>query len=92
MAWVFYHSGGSKKLEPKTPPYFSLEELRDIVEGDIQAVPLRDGRWLIINDSGKIKGLPANQPATEVMHAASDIAKDDIIVGNALLCLPGELD
>lgn len=70
-----------------------LEDLQDIVEGYIETVGtmLAPG-WaqekgvtpvLIINEEGKLRGLPYNDAATTVAH----IAKTDEIVGNAVLML-----
>ncbi len=67
-----------------------LETMQDIVEGDIEAVPtvLADG-WsheegvglvLIVNEEGKLLGLPANQLATDMAAVYNDV-----LVGNAIL-------
>ena len=68
----------------------SLEEMQNIVEGHIEAVPtaLAQG-WsqepgvglaLIVNEEGKLQNLPVNQTATDL-----SAAYNDVIVGNAIL-------
>ena len=70
-----------------------LEDLQDIVEGNIETVGtmLAPG-WaqekgvtpvLIINEEGKLRGLPYNDAATLM----AQIAATDEIVGNAMLML-----
>ena len=67
-----------------------LKTMQDIVEGNIETVPtvLAEG-WsheegvglvLIVNEEGKLLGLPAN-------HLATDMAAvyNDVLVGNAIL-------
>jgi len=70
---------------------FSLAELRTIVGGHIEAVPVRyAGRWsyLIVNDRGKLEGLRFNQAATE---AFSEFLAGDWIAGHALVVERGAL-
>ena len=67
-----------------------LKTLQEIVEGNIETVPTAlAGEWsheqgvgltLIINEEGKLLGLPVNQLATDMPHLFNDA-----IVGNAIL-------
>lgn len=69
----------------------SLEDMQGIVEGYIETVPtLLHTSWgdkdcdrilLIVNEEGKLQGLPYNQFATEM----SAVVVDDEIMGNAIL-------
>lgn len=72
-------------------PDASLKALRDAVEGYIETVPLGDGRYLVVNEEGKLRGLPHNIMATTLMHMAGHHPGDHI-VGNAVLCEQGELE
>lgn len=59
---------------------FSLKELKEIVEGYIEIVYLKDGRLMVVNEEGKLLGLPVN-------HNASNLVDwRDVIVGNVLVC------
>lgn len=67
-----------------------LKTLQEIVEGHIETVPVvissewskeKDvGLTLIINEEGKLRGLPVNQTATDMAAIYNDV-----IVGNAVL-------
>lgn len=67
-----------------------LKALQEIVEGHIETVPTAlAGEWsheqgvgltLIINEEGKLLGLPVNQTATDMAAIYNDV-----IVGNAVL-------
>lgn len=67
-----------------------LKTLQEIVEGNIETVPVvlssgwskeKDvGLTLIINEEGKLLGLPVNQKATDMAAIYNDV-----IVGNAVL-------
>lgn len=71
-------------------PDASLETLKDAVGGYIDAIPLGEGRYLVINEDGKGLELPHNIVATTMMHMAGH-HPGNCIVGNAVLCEPGEL-
>lgn len=63
---------------------FGLKTMQDLVEGYIEtapAAPTAEGLQtvLIVNEEGKLRGLPINEPATRLC------AVPDLIVGNALL-------
>ena len=68
----------------------SLEEMQKIVEGHIETVPTvmstgwskeKDvGLTLIINEEGKLLGMPVNRLATDMAYLFNDV-----IVGNAIL-------
>jgi hypothetical protein len=64
----------------------TLEQLQDIVGGYIQAVYLGYGRYLVVNEEGKLMGLPVNLAATALVSGV------DVIVGHAVICTKEELD
>lgn len=67
-----------------------LKTLQEIVEGHIETVPTSlAGEWsheqgvgltLIINEEGKLLGMPVNRLATDMAYLFNDV-----IVGNAIL-------
>lgn len=65
---------------------FSLEELHTLVDCEtIEVVgPLKDGRYMVIDESGKLLNKPINHQATN--QYVLSFGPYDIIVGNALLC------
>lgn len=65
---------------------FTLQELKEFVGGYIECVFLPNGKQVIIvNEEGKLLGLPYNNTATEAMRLAFQ-GTTDYIVGDALLC------
>lgn len=72
-----------KEVQPKNGKDFSLEELQGFVEGYIEIVKLRNG-YMVVNDEGKLLGLPMNVPATSIYQHDRGLA--DIICGNVLVC------
>ncbi len=58
---------------------FTLAELKEIVGGYIELVWLPHGMVLVVNEDGKMNGLPVNVVATELYKA-------DVLVGDVLLC------
>lgn len=80
---ILFVDGREEFIEPKNGTDFSLEELRAIVGGYIEIVYLDDSRIMIVNEEGKIYRLPVNVKATFIVNG---IGKQDLIVGNVLVC------
>lgn len=68
---------------------FTLEELKEYVGGWIECIYLNQHQVMVINDEGKLLGLPFNNTATAAFQLAFQPTKD-FIVGNALLCELGK--
>lgn len=86
MPW----NGEKKEIFPdKGKEVFSLEQLQTLVEGRIEIVDLQDeegnGPELIINEEGKLEGLPVNIEATMLYEKKYGRSNSDIIVGNVVL-------
>lgn len=62
-----------------------LIQLQNIVGGFIEIIKLKSNKYMIINEEGKLLNLPVNR-------LASSIYKQDIIVGNALICDKDEIE
>ena len=83
--------GKVKEVEPKDGKYFSLEELKMYIGGGtVQIVPMPSGRYMVIDDNGKITGLGENRKATEVWKQEYPVSEyplnnDELIVGDALI-------
>lgn len=87
MAYIIYPNAPKKYIEPSNGTDFSLEELQSIVGGYIEVIWLDkflgDEYIMVVNEEGKLLGLPSN-------HEASSIAWQPI-VGTALLCRASEV-
>ena len=62
----------------------TLKEMQEFVEGYIELIALPDGRDMIINEEGKITGLPENIEATIIFRKAFPYTSD-WIAGNVML-------
>lgn len=89
MARLIETSGASREVKPTEGQYFSLKELQDFVGGMIEIIRV-GGRWFVLNEEGKMLGLPVNMIATDLTRGL--LADDDLIVGNVLVCSEEELD
>lgn len=75
-------SGEFKELLPVNGRKFNLGELQQQIRGMIQFVPLGGRKWLIVDEEGKLKDLPINKEATELVIASG---MNDVIVGDVIL-------
>ena len=78
MAQIIKTTGEVIETEPRNGEDFSLDELQGIVGGFIEIVHLADGRVMVVNEEGKLDGLPVNQKASDLYP--------DLIVGDVLVC------
>ena len=77
-------SGETKYVEPKNGKDFKLDELQGFVGGYIEVVDVLTGApkgsIMIVNEEGKLKGLPYNGIASAMVGFL------DAIVGDVLVC------
>ena len=72
------------KLEP------TLKEAQAFVGGYVEGISMPNGDYLIINEEGKLIGLPLNEEASKLWKDTFDnpnfiTGRDDFVVGNAIL-------
>lgn len=70
--------------------YFTLEELQKAVGGYIEIVPIDKEYSLVVNEEGKLMGLPINEVATRLYRKVR--YTNDFIVGEALLCNSSQIN
>lgn len=83
MAVIYKSNGEVIETSPKNKKYFSLKELKEIVGGYIEIVNLGDD-YMVVNEEGKLIGLPFNLNATIVYQISTKIGEH--IVGDVLVC------
>lgn len=83
MATIYGTDGSIKEVQPKNGTDFSLEELQGVVDGYVELIGLSDDRLMVVNEEGKLIGLPINGNATVLARLEG---YDDIIVGDVLVC------
>jgi hypothetical protein len=70
-----------RSVRPKKDNVFNLKELQGFVGGYIQIVKTRDSRMMIINEEGKVNGLPYNEIATSLyIYGNHDPIMGDVVV------------
>lgn len=79
----------SAEVKPNNGTDFSLEELQGFVEGYIEIHELKDNKYIVCNEEGKLHDLPYN-PLASAMYWLT-YGRTDVIVGNALVCDKGEI-
>lgn len=75
--------GTRQAYPPADGQHYTLEELKRAIGGGyIEIVQTRDGRLMVIDEEGKLKGFPVNPVATALYR----FGDQDPIVGDALVC------
>ena len=71
---------------PQNGTDYQLGELKDIVQGYIEIISDRNGKEImVLNEEGKLMGLPINATATQWLKERTNIV-DDYVVGDVLVC------
>jgi hypothetical protein len=83
MAYIYKSNGEVIETSPKNGKDFSLKELKEIVGGYIEIIDLDDA-YMVINEEGKLLGLPFNLNATRIYQYFTK--NGDYIVGDVLVC------
>ena len=86
MAQIIKATGEQIEVEPRNGTDFQLDELQKIVGGFIEVVWLRGDKLMVVNEMGKINGLPINSKASRIVCLYSKYHTTDIIVGDVLYC------
>ena len=68
----------------------TLESAQKFVGGYVEGIPFPNGDYLIVNEEGKLMGLPLNPEATTLWRATFDndnfiTGRKDFVVGPAIL-------
>ena len=90
MAQLIKSNGEISKVLPGNGKVFTLQELQSFVGGYIEFRHV-DGEIMVMNEEGKLMGLPNNDEATNVRMELKAIASDDYVVGDVLICLKKEI-
>jgi hypothetical protein len=77
--------GSSTPVKPENGTDFKLEELYKLIGTDmVEVVPLANGRILVIDEEGKLKGKGVNAEADRLFQVKR-MQWGDYIVGDAVL-------
>lgn len=76
-------NGTRQEYLPADGRHYTLEEMQKAIGGGyVQIVQTKDGRLMVIDEEGKIKGFPVNTVATRLYR----FGDQDPIVGDVLVC------
>ena len=90
MAQLWRANGERKVLEPASGVAFTLEELQTAVGGYIEVRQGHGGICLVMNEEGKLDGLPLNRDAT--IFAVTECGLTEPIVGDVVIASATEVD
>lgn len=82
-AKLYKADGTILEVVPANGTDFQLDELKKMVDGYIEIVPAGEGKIMVLDDEGKLKGKPVNDAATMIFMQAGFY---DTIVGDVLVC------
>ena len=82
-AKLYKTDGTILEVVPANGTDFQLDELQKMVGGYIEIIPAGEGKIMVLDDEGKLKGKPVNDAATMIFMQAGYY---DIIAGDALVC------
>lgn len=85
MAQLIKSSGHTSEVLPGNGKFFTLQELQSFVGGYIEFRHM-DGEIMVMNEEGKLMGLPNNEEATKTLLELKAISSDDYVVGDVLIC------
>lgn len=82
---ILYKADGDvERVCPENDTDYQLHELQKFVGGYVEFCYGDDGRMLVVDEEGKLKGKQINERAT--FYYQQHIGTGDVIVGDALLC------
>lgn len=87
MATIYKTDGSTEKVNPANGSSFSLKELQTVVGGYVDIIyqlPGDANRIMVVNDEGRLKGLPRNGDASAISGRT--------IAGDVLVCLRSEVE
>lgn len=83
MGTLIKADGTVQSVSPSSGKKFTLEEMQEYVGGDIQMVTLPKNKAMILNENGKLMGLPVNDAATIMLRVERNT--NDFCVGDVLV-------
>lgn len=90
MATFLRSSGESETLSPPNGIHWKLEELQTLVGDYIEVVRTHDGRYMVLDELGKLKDKPLNREATILyVHGRRDPIVGDVVIIDTKLEMEG---
>jgi Domain of unknown function (DUF3846) len=99
MATILHYDGRIEEIQPANGHDFQLAEMKKIVgegtpqgEGWIEIIPTRDRRIMVLNEEGKLLGLPRNEQATALCDFPSPETIKETLAQYPDVIFVGEID
>lgn len=83
--WIKATTQEMVEVKPENGKRFTLGELQKFVDGYIEPVYLNDARIMWVNEEGRLKGLPLNAIAYDMMQRMTELHPDNLIVGDVVV-------
>lgn len=81
MATLYRADGTTEALQPSNGVNWNIAELQNLVGGYIEVARTTDGRFLVLDEEGKLKHKPLNVAATRLYQHG----RHDPVVGAAVV-------
>lgn len=91
MATLIKTTGEKILVSPQNGTDFSAEEIHDLIDGFFEVIQCKDGSMILVDDEGKLKEKEYNFEATVNARLHCVYPFNDFIVGDVLVCGPGEV-
>lgn len=90
MAFLYRTDGTIDRVAPGNGVHWSLRELQTLVGGYVEVVGTVDGRFMAIDEEGKLKHKPLNEAATRLyVHGRRDVIAGEALIVDSRLELDG---
>jgi len=83
--------GTVQDYPPKGSTY-SLQEMQTAVGGYIEIIRLGEDHLMVLNEEGKLNGLPHNDLATRLCRPGQETFDGDWIAGDVVVCRDGDVE
>jgi hypothetical protein len=90
MAKLLRADGSEENLQPPNGVHWNVNELQILVGGYVEVVNTHDGRYLVLDEEGKLKRKPLNIAATRMyQYGRRDVIAGDVVLVDTRLELDG---
>ena len=79
MTQIIRTDGTRQEICPANGTDFTLKEMQAIVGGNIELVELDEKTTMVVNEEGKLLGMPYNAGADREFHSRFPSSKDFIV-------------
>ncbi len=85
MAAIHIKTDGTETpVYPENGTDFNLKEMQGFVGGYVEVITLSNGKIMLLNEEGKVDGLPVNKVATQMTRDV--LSAGDMVIGDVLIC------